>query len=161
MTHEVSARRLFEGDRLTVTVTLSARSPIAQLELVSGHLFYTELLHLASSSWLSIILDLALPRNRAIRSASEYLERLLTSNSARIQNDLIERVAESRQAIEADIRARLTGAREAAERALEGARARNAEGREAVRAEIERLTALRQQAAVLAPAARESRAPAA
>jgi hypothetical protein len=114
-----------------------------------GHLFYTELLHLASSSWLSWVLDQAMPKSRAIGSASEYLERLLSSNSARIQNDLIERVAESRRALEAEIRSRLVDAREAAERAYERARERIAEGREAVQAEMERLAALRQQAADL------------
>jgi len=119
-----------------------------------GHLFYTELLHLAGSSWLTSLLDQVMPRRRAITIAAEYLERLLSSNSARIQNDLIERVAESRQALEAEIRARLTDALETAERALERARERNAEGREAVRAEIERLMALRQEAADLTGADR-------
>jgi hypothetical protein len=116
---------------------------------VGGHLFYTELLHLAGSSWLAWILDRVTPRSRAIRSATEYLERLLSSNSARIQNDLIERVAESRRGLEADIRARLTEAMEAAERALERARERHTKGREAVRCEIEGIEALREQAANL------------
>jgi polyhydroxyalkanoate synthesis regulator phasin len=116
---------------------------------VGGHLFYTELLHLGGSSWPSWVLDQVKPRSRAIKSAAEYLERLLSSNSARIQNDLIERVAESRQGLEAEIRARLTDALEAAERAVERARDRNAEGREAVRAESERLTLLRRQVADL------------
>jgi len=116
---------------------------------VGGHLFYTELLHLAGSSWLAWILDRVTPRRRAMRGATEYLDRLLSSNSARIQNDLIERVAESRRGLEADIRTRLTEALEAAERALERARERHAQGREAVRSEIERLEALRTQAAEL------------
>ncbi|HXJ78142.1 MAG TPA: dynamin family protein [Candidatus Methylomirabilis sp.] len=111
-----------------------------------GHLFYTELLHLAGSSWLGWILDRVTPRSRAIRSAAEYLERLLSSNSARIQNDLIERVDESRRGLEADIRVRLTEALETAERALDRARDRHIRGREAVRSETERLAALRKQA---------------
>jgi uncharacterized protein (DUF58 family) len=36
LTHEVSVRRLFEGDRLAVAVTLSARSSLAQIELVEA-----------------------------------------------------------------------------------------------------------------------------
>jgi uncharacterized protein (DUF58 family) len=31
--HEISARRLFEGDRLTVSLTLNAHSPLAQIEV--------------------------------------------------------------------------------------------------------------------------------
>ena len=82
------------------------------------------------------------PRRRALTHATEYLERLLTSNSSRIQNDLIQRVGESRQQLEAEIRSRLSEALEAAGRALERARQRQSEGREAVSSEIERLEAI-------------------
>ncbi|HEV8439562.1 MAG TPA: dynamin family protein [Methylomirabilota bacterium] len=113
---------------------------------VGRHLFYTELLHLTTASWLSWMLDVMRPRTRALKHAMEYLERLLWSNSSRIQNDLIERVAESRRQLETEIRARLGEALEVAERALERARQRHNEGREAASSEIERLEALRREA---------------
>jgi GTP-binding protein EngB required for normal cell division len=119
---------------------------------VGGHLFYTELLHLATGSWLGWMLDVARPRRRALKDATEYLERLLWSNSSRIQNDLIERVAESRRQLETDIRSRLTEALEAAERALGRARERHTEGQAAVRSEIERLEALQRETEELARA---------
>lgn len=117
---------------------------------VGGHLFYTDLLHLTTSSPLTWLLDVMRPRSRALAHATVYLERLLTSNSSRIQNDLIQRVAESRQQLEVDIRSRLSEALEVVGQALERARQRNDEGREAVRAEIERLEALQRAAEELA-----------
>jgi GTP-binding protein EngB required for normal cell division len=117
---------------------------------VSGHLYYTELLHLTTSWWLPWLLDRLSPRSRALKRATEYLGRLLTSNSSRIQNDLIERVAESRRQLEAEIRSRLREALEVAERALERAKKRHAEGQEAVRSEVERLEALKRDAEELA-----------
>jgi GTP-binding protein EngB required for normal cell division len=117
---------------------------------VSGHLYYTELLHLTTSWGLPWLLDRLSPRSRALKRATGYLERLLTSNSSRIQNNLIERVAESRRQLEAEIRSRLMEALEAAERALERARKRHTEGQEAVRSEVERLEALKSDAEELA-----------
>jgi hypothetical protein len=58
----------------------------------------------------------------------------------------VERGAESRQALEAEIRARLIATREAAEGALARAKASHADGLEAVRSEIERLERLRKEA---------------
>jgi hypothetical protein len=114
---------------------------------VAGRLFYTEILHLASPSLAVRLLDCARPRRRAVDAAvtraTGYLDRLLSSNSARIQNDLIERVSESRQQLEADIRSRLTEAAVVVEHALARARERQAAGREAVKASIDRLEALR------------------
>jgi polyhydroxyalkanoate synthesis regulator phasin len=78
-----------------------------------------------------------------LRDAGAYLEGLLTSNSARIQNDLIERVRESRRRLEAEIRERLSTALILAEEAFARARTRHAAGAAAVRAEIETLETLR------------------
>lgn len=117
---------------------------------VGGHLYYTELLHLRTSWWLAWILDRVRPRRRALKRAAEYLGHLLSTNSARIQNDLIERVAESRRQLEVEIRSRLTEALDAAEGALERARKRHTEGQEAVRTEIERLETLKREVEDLA-----------
>ena len=115
-----------------------------------SRLFYTELLAVAQPSLLSWVLDrVRTPgalRHAVGRDASAYLERLLFSNSARIQNDLIERMRESRRRLEAEIRSRLSEAVQSAVSALERAKARHAEGEASVAAEIGRLDGLRRSA---------------
>ncbi len=106
-------------------------------------LFYTELLAVAEPSpvaWLADRVRTRAARRRAVaRDAAAYLERLLSSNSARVQNDLIDRVRESRSRLEAEIRARLSEAVRSAASALDLARARRAEGDASVAAELQRL----------------------
>jgi GTP-binding protein EngB required for normal cell division len=84
-------------------------------------------------------------RAAAARDASAYLGRLLSSNSARVQNDLIDLVRESRRRLEAEIRGRLSQSVRSASAALAGARARRAEGEASVNAETARLEALRKR----------------
>ena len=106
-------------------------------------LFYTELLAVAQPSAWSWLADRVRSRaalRRAVeRDAAAYLERLLSSNSARVQNDLIERVRESRRRLESEIRARLSHAVLSARSALARADARRAEGEASVAAELSRL----------------------
>ncbi len=78
-------------------------------------------------------------RDRARRDAHAYIRRLFESNSARVANDLRERVLESRRVLEADIRLLLDRAAASAERALDRARKSQAAGASAVEAEIARL----------------------
>jgi ribosome biogenesis GTPase A len=115
-----------------------------------SRLFYTELLAVAQPSPFSWVLDrFRTPgalRRAVGRDAAAYLERLLSSNSARIQNDLIERVRESRRRLEAEIRARLSEAVRSATSTLERAKARHAEGEASVAAELGRLDGLRLRA---------------
>jgi len=115
-----------------------------------SRLFYTELLAVAQPSLLSWVLDRVRTRGAlrraASRDAAAYLERLLSSNSARIQNDLIERVRESRRRLEAEILSRLSEAVQSAVSALASAKARQIEGKASVAAEIERLDGLRRSA---------------
>jgi GTP-binding protein EngB required for normal cell division len=115
-----------------------------------SRLFYTDLLAVAQPSLLSWVLDRVRTSGalrRAVgRDAAAYLERLLSSNSARIQNDLIERVRESRRRLEAEIRSRLSEAVQSAVSALERAKARHAEGEASVAAEIGRLDGLKRSA---------------
>jgi len=112
-----------------------------------SRVFYTEHLALTASSWKTWLLHPVLSRRalrRAVlRDAGAYLEGLLTSNSARIQNDLIERVRESRQRLEAEIRNRLASTLAIAEEALARARIRHSAGAAAVSGEIEKLVTLR------------------
>ncbi len=112
-----------------------------------SRVFYTEHLALTASSWRSWLLHPFRSgrafRRAVLRDAGAYLEGLLTSNSARIQNDLIERVRESRRRLEAEIRDRLSTALVLAEEALARARLRHAAGEAVVRGEIEKLETLR------------------
>jgi GTP-binding protein EngB required for normal cell division len=105
-------------------------------------LFYTELLavtHPSALSWLADRFRTSAALRRAVeRDAAAYLERLLSSNSARVQNDLIERVRESRRRLEVEIRARLSEAVRSATSALERAKARRTEGDASVAAELRR-----------------------
>lgn len=119
--------------------------PEAGFRVKSG-LYYTDLLSVAQASVLSLVLDLFRTRpglRRAVgRDTAAYIERLLYVNSARIQNDLIERVRESRRRLEAEIRARLSEAVRSAVSALARAKARHAEGEASVTAELGRLERL-------------------
>ena len=112
--------------------------------------FYsTELMHLTGRSPLQWLADMAQPaamaRRRTERDVGAYLERLVTTNTARILNDLDDRVLESRRRLEAEIRGYLRDVCASAERALERARSRQAAGKQAVQAEVERLDAIRRR----------------
>jgi len=112
--------------------------------------FYsTELMRLTGRSPLQWLADMVQPagtvRRRMERAVGAYLERLVSTNTARIMNDLDERVLESRQRLEAEIRRHLREVSASAERALQRARSRQAAGQHAVRAEVERLESIRQQ----------------
>jgi hypothetical protein len=62
---------------------------------------------------------------RVAEAATAYLARLVESNSHRVENDLKDRVRESRRALEGRIRRSLLVAGESAERALALAEARH------------------------------------
>jgi GTP-binding protein EngB required for normal cell division len=120
-----------------------------------SRLYYTELMRLTSPPPLSWLKNLVSRRAAFLRStereAGAYLERLLSTNSARIQGDLEERVLESRRRLESEIRSSLTEVYASAERALERARERRAAGGEAVEQELCRIDALRDRVAGLQP----------
>ena len=117
---------------------------------VKSRLYYTELWPLTSGSPLRWIGDLLRSRasllRRLNRQIGDYLETLLYVNSTRIEYDFNERVLESRRLLEAEIRDDLRGLHAFAERALERGRARLSEGSGAVKAELDRIEVLRQQA---------------
>jgi hypothetical protein len=71
-------------------------------------------------------------RERARRDAQAFLRRLLESNSARVANDLTDRVLESRRQLEAEVRDILDRATTSAGRALERARAAQERGADGV-----------------------------
>ncbi len=108
---------------------------------------FTELLAVSEPAPLFAAFDFLRTR-KSLRSAADaaaeaYLKRLLSSNSARVQNDLIDLVRESRRRLEAEIRSRLSQAARSASAALDRAQARRAEGEASVSAELSRLDSLR------------------
>ncbi len=109
--------------------------------------YFTDLLVQAGRSPFRGVLDLVRLRRGAIaavrRDIRTYLERLLETNSARVANDLRERLLESRRSLESELIALLREISASAEQALERARQRHAEGADRVRAEIARLDSLR------------------
>ncbi len=115
---------------------------------VRSHLHYTEMLHLTLAPFRSLA-DRFRPREAVVRGVlrqvGAYLDDLVEANSSRIANDLVERVTESRALLERDIRSSLGQVSGVAERALERARAKRAEGRQAVEAELHELKSLRQE----------------
>jgi GTP-binding protein EngB required for normal cell division len=114
-----------------------------------SRLFYKDLLEYAPFTLASWILDRVRTRQstqRAVeRAAGEYLERLLSTNTSRIVNELIDQTLESRRRLEAELRAHIRSVYTTAQRALERARAKRAEGSRAVESEIEKLAALAQR----------------
>src|SRR5574342_266540 len=115
---------------------------------VRSRFYYTEILARTFAPFRSLA-DRLRTRERAIRSVlrqvGDYLDELIEANTSRISNDLVERVAESRALLEADIRASLRQVSSVAERALARARAQRAEGETAVRQELRRLESLRRR----------------
>jgi hypothetical protein len=79
------------------------------------------------------------------RDAEVFLERLLESNSSRVQSDINERVLESRHHLEADIRILLREVSHAAEQALAHAQATLSAGAVAVQSKLQRLDSLQHE----------------
>lgn len=84
-------------------------------------------------------------RKRIDRDAREYLERLLEVNSSEVQNDILNRVQESRTRLEADIRTLLGQVSRFAELALARARKTQQEGAPAVEAVLLRLNTVEKE----------------
>ena len=105
--------------------------------------FFTGLLMLTGRPPGAFMLDFVRSagqqRERARRDAQAYMRRLFESNSARVANDLRERVLESRRMLEGEVRRILDRAAASAERALERARSAYTAGATAVERDIARL----------------------
>jgi hypothetical protein len=86
------------------------------------HFYFTSLMHVTAGSPATWLIDRFAPervrRTHVARAATAYLTHLLESNSHRVENDLKERTRESRRWLEGQIRTRLAGALQSAERAL-------------------------------------------
>ena len=100
--------------------------------------------------WLA---DIFLPfvggRKLIVNEAREFLQHLLEVNSARVQNDILERIQESRGHLEVEIRKLLHEISRIAEQALERARIVKEEGTLAVQSALERLDRLEREVRAL------------
>jgi len=88
-------------------------------------------------------------RTHVARAATAYLTHLLESNSHRVENDLKERTRVSRRWLEGQIRVRLAGALQSAERALTVAVDKQHLSEAEVRKRLERVRARRGELAIL------------
>jgi hypothetical protein len=100
--------------------------------------------------WLA---DVFLPfvggRKLITNDAREFLRHLLEVNSSRVQNDILNRVQESRDRLEVEIRKLLHEVSRIAEQALDRARKVKEEGTPAVQSAIERLNRLERDVSAL------------
>jgi hypothetical protein len=100
--------------------------------------------------WLA---DVFLPfvggRKLITNDAREFLRHLLEVNSSRVQNDVLNRIQESRGRLEAEIRKLLHEISRIAEQALDRARKVKDEGTSAVQLAVERLDRIEQDISAL------------
>lgn len=125
-------------------LTRTSGVPAAPLDAESGfrvppRAFFTEMLALTGRSPPRWLADLVLGRRALRRDAASYVSRLLEVNAHRVASDLNERVRESRNKLELEIRTRLREVVAVSQRALEAARRSRAAGEPAVNAELARL----------------------
>lgn len=123
---------------------------------VPSRYYFHQLLPLAYGSPVRTILDVIRPASRqrevVRRDTQKYLRDLLSMNTTLVQNDLDQRVSDSRQRLEAQIQALLRGVYVTVERALDRARAAHAAGEQAVKAALQELAALDARVQALAAA---------
>jgi hypothetical protein len=100
--------------------------------------------------WLAdIFLPLVGGRKMITNDARDFLRHLLEVNSSRVQNDVLNRIQESRDRLEVEIRKLLHEISRIAEQALDRARRVKEEGTPAVQSAIERLNRLEQRVSTL------------
>jgi hypothetical protein len=100
--------------------------------------------------WLAdILLPLVGARKVIAKEAREFLRHLLEVNSSRVQNDVLNRIQESRNRLEVEIRKLLHEISRIAEQALDRARKVKEEGTPAVESAIERLNRLEREVSAL------------
>jgi GTP-binding protein EngB required for normal cell division len=100
--------------------------------------------------WLAdVFLPLMGGRKLISNEAREFLKHLLEINSARVQNDVLNRIQESRDRLQVEIRKLLHEISRIAEQALDRARKVKEEGTPAVQSAIERLNRLERDVSAL------------
>jgi GTPase Era involved in 16S rRNA processing len=121
---------------------------------VRSQFTFVEFIELAQPAsplrWLAdAVLPLVGARQLIQNDAREFLVKLIETNSTRVQNDILNRVQESRGRLEVEIRTLLHEVSRIAEEALVRARKVKEEGEPAVEAELSRLNDLEKQVSVL------------
>jgi hypothetical protein len=96
-----------------------------------------------------VFLPLVGARKVITNEAREFLQHLLEINTARVQNDVLNRIQDSRGRLEAEIRKLLYEISRIAEQALDRARKIKEEGAPAVQLAIERLNRLEREVSAL------------
>jgi predicted GTPase len=100
--------------------------------------------------WLAdLVLPLVGARKMIANEAWEFLQHLLEVNSARVQNDVLNRIQESRDRLEVEIRKLLHEIGRIAEQALDRARKVKEEGTPAVQSALERLSQIERDVSAL------------
>ncbi|MDR5729402.1 MAG: dynamin family protein [Terriglobia bacterium] len=100
--------------------------------------------------WLAdVFLPLVGERKMITNEAREFLRHLLEVNSSRVQNDVLNRIQESRDRLEVEIRKLLHEISRIAEQALDRARKVKEEGSPAVQAAVERLNQMERDVSAL------------
>jgi predicted GTPase len=100
--------------------------------------------------WLAdVFLPLVCARKVITNEAREFLRHLLEINSARVQNDVLNRIQDSRGRLEAEIRKLLYEISRIAEQALDRARRVKEEGAPAVQSAVKRLNRLEREVSTL------------
>ena len=96
--------------------------------------------------WLAdVFLPLVGGRKLITNDARDFLRHLLEINSTRVQNDVLNRIQESRERLEVEIRKLLHEVSRIAEQALDRARKVKEEGTPAVQSAVERLSGLERE----------------
>jgi hypothetical protein len=115
-----------------------------------SHFYFHVMENVATpASPLLLISDLVLGglglRGGIVRDAQEFLDQLLEVNSSRVQNDVDERVRESRKKLEVEIKGVLREASAIADRGLARARTAQAAGTSAVETAVVRLAVVERE----------------
>ncbi|RMG43473.1 MAG: hypothetical protein D6718_12195 [Acidobacteria bacterium] len=114
-----------------------------------SRLFYKDLFRATGEGPFTWLIDRLRTRRSSLaacgEAASRYLQLLIETNATRIENDLNERVLESRRRFAYELRALLDDLVASASRSAEHARSVQARGRAAVAQELEHLDALAAQ----------------
>ena len=115
--------------------------------------YFTSLMHVTAVSPLTWLVDRLAPRSirqtHVVRAAVAYLTHLLESNSHRVENDLKDRTRESRRWLEGQVRTRLAGALDSAERAVAVATDKQHMSELQITERLQRVRALREELAAV------------
>ncbi|MFY9854001.1 MAG: dynamin family protein [Terracidiphilus sp.] len=146
-------KKLADAGMSELTRMPHALDPEKGLRVRSGFIFEDFIGTAQPASPLRWLADMFLPfvggRKLITNEAREFLRHLLEVNSSRVQNDILNRIMESRDRLEVEIRKLLHEISRIAEQALSWARKVKEEGTPAVQSAVERLDRLEREVSAL------------